>query len=111
MQRDTPDARVGDLVLPWSEERWSWIVVETDASWIDLRKMLVNYRLVEVHKAEPQSYQRSWCYQGLSQASFTTAVLAAKAWGGDLDTEPAGWLKSWDGRYGGSLAGDPYLRH
>ena len=47
---------------------------------------------------------RYWCYEGRGQASFMAAVCAAKAWDGGGDTEPVGWIKAWDGRYGGRLA-------
>lgn len=47
---------------------------------------------------------RFWCYQGRGRDSFLAAVLAAQAWDGGNDTEPAGWVKSWDGRYAGRLA-------
>lgn len=44
---------------------------------------------------------RYWCYAGRGQSTFVAAVLAAAAWDGGNDTEPVGWVKSWDGRRNG----------
>ena len=67
---------------------------------IELIPMLYNWRLHTIRvDAHPMDWSvRYWCYQGRDQAAFVAAVLAALAWDGADDTEPAGWIKSWDGR-------------
>lgn len=45
--------------------------------------------------------ERYWCYAGRGPTAFVAAVLAAEAWDGAPDTEPVGWIKSWDQRRNG----------
>lgn len=62
---------------------------------IHVHEMAFNWRISESFGL---SYGRSWCYEGRSDGTFIAAVLAAIRWGGDPDSEPRGWIKSWDGR-------------
>lgn len=82
-------------------ERWR---VKTVGGWhIEVLPMLLNWRVHTIAvDAGPIGWShRYWCYAGRGQATFVAAVLAAAAWDGADDTEPAGWVKSWDGRRDG----------
>lgn len=72
----------------------AWRVLETEDSFIEVMPMLFNDRLVVVPKVSPRTYGRFWCYP-----KGGSALLAALAWDGGDDTEPVGWIKTWDGRY------------
>lgn len=61
---------------------------------INLMAMLYNWRLCRTPTARPLTYDRWWCYQGLGEATFARAALAAFAWDGSDNTEPAGWNKN-----------------
>lgn len=64
---------------------------------IHLSCMLVNWRICESDRYSA-TYRRHWCFAGTGVETFTRAVKALAAWDGDPDTEPAGWVKTWDGR-------------
>lgn len=70
---------------------------------IEVISMAYNWRVHTIRvDGHPLEWSvRFWCYQGRGAASFTAAVLAAQAWDGADDTEPVGWIKSWDGRRDG----------
>ena len=65
----------------------------TDAYHIDVLTMLYNFRIVTTPKAAPLVWDRGWCYFGNDEATFVRAVLAALAWDGSDDSEPAGYDK------------------
>ena len=70
---------------------------------IEVIPMAVNFRIrtVRVDGGKYAWSERYWCYAGRGRDSFVAAVLAAAAWDGAPDTEPVGWVKSWDGRRNG----------
>lgn len=55
--------------------------------------MLYNWRIVTTPKSCPMVIDRGWCYQGRHLDGFLPAVLAAMAWDGSDETEPAGYFK------------------
>lgn len=69
-------------------------VKETETHWVDVVRMIYNWRVARTPKDAPWRYDRGWCYAGTDPASFITAVLAALAWDGADSTEPAGWNKN-----------------
>lgn len=76
---------------------------------IEVIPMMYNWRLhTLLVDGEPYDWSvRFWCYEGRSHSALVAAVCAAMIWDGADDTEPVGWIKSWDGRrYGGRLARD-----
>jgi hypothetical protein len=79
---------------------------------IEIIPMIYNWRLHTIRvDADPWEWSsRHWCYEGRDKQALVAAVLAAQAWDGADDTEPVGWIKSWDGRYGGRLAGHQPVR-
>jgi hypothetical protein len=68
-------------------------IKETDTHYIDVMQMLFNWRITTTPKDMPYVYDRGWCYQGTNLAGFLPAALAAIAWDGSDDTEPAGYFK------------------
>lgn len=72
------------------------LVKETDTHYIYVMRMAYNWRLHTIRKPlEPMSWsERFWCYEGLGQQTFLRAWLAANAWDGADNTEPAGWNKN-----------------
>lgn len=78
-------------------------VKEQAGYFVEVIPMLVNWRLhiVKVDGGELAWSHRHWCYDGLGRTAFTAAVLAAHAWDVADETEPQGWIKSWDGRRNG----------
>lgn len=69
-------------------------VKETATHYVDVTRMIYNWRVCRTPKDFPETYDRGWCYAGTGPTSFTAAVLAAMAWDGADDTEPAGWNKN-----------------
>jgi hypothetical protein len=70
-----------------------WRVKETGTHWIEVVPMIYNWRVVRTPKSCPLGYDRGWCYQGTGPDAFIAAVLAAWAWDGSDETEPAGYFK------------------
>ena len=69
---------------------------------IEVIPMAVNFRIHTVPVDDEYAWsERYWCYAGRDRLTFVAAVLAAHAWDGADDTEPVGWVKSWDGRRNG----------
>lgn len=64
---------------------------------VHLSRMLVNWRL-QVVEIPGCTYDRYWCYENLSERSFAIAARALADWRGDPESEPTGWIRSWDGR-------------
>lgn len=85
-------AELGDIKLE-RREYGIWRVKETATHWIDVVPMIYNWRVCTVPKWAPLSYERGWCYPGTGPATFTAAILAAWAWDGSGETEPAGYFK------------------
>lgn len=83
-------------------------VKTVDGFHIEVLPMFVNWRVhtLPVDGGPFAWSERFWCYEGRGQSSFVTAVLAAHAWDGGADTEPVGWVKSWDGRRHGRAVRD-----
>lgn len=69
-------------------------IKETETHYIEVVPMAFNDRIVMTPKSTPYTYDRYWCFD-----RGPAAVLAALAWDGATDTEPVGWIKSWDQRY------------
>lgn len=67
---------------------------ETETHIIEVIPMLYNDRIIWAPKRNPLFVDRFWCYE-----RGAAAVLAALVWDGAADTEPVGWIKSWDQRY------------
>lgn len=64
--------------------------------WIDLLFMLYDWRIVTTLKSpviQDSGWDRGWCYAGAGLRGFIPAALAAIAWDGADDTEPAGYIK------------------
>lgn len=85
-------AELGDIKLE-RLDFGGWRVKETATHYVEVIPMLYNWRLVRTPKVSPLTYDRGWCYQGTGPATFTTVVLAAWAWDGSDETEPAGYFK------------------
>jgi len=79
---------------PFKAIEGGYRIKETATHYIDIVRMLFNWRLCLTPKASPLTYDRSWCYAGTSDQSFMAAALAALAWDGADDTEPEGWNKN-----------------
>jgi hypothetical protein len=69
-------------------------VKETETHYIDVLRMIYNWRIARTPKDSPMTYDRGWCYAGTGDAALWRAVLAAAAWDGADDTEPEGWSKN-----------------
>lgn len=82
-----------------NDDATAYRVGETETAFIEVVPMLFNDRIIIVPKSAPHTYDRFWCYQ-----KGGAAILAALAWGGADDTEPVGWIKSWDQRYSSTLS-------
>lgn len=71
-----------------------WRITQTERHYLDVMKMMFNWRLAETPIDMPMVYDRYWCYQGTGSKAFTAAVTAAAMWDGAADTEPLGWNKN-----------------
>ena len=83
---------LGDIRLE-RKDYGVWRVKETATHYIDVMPMIYNWRLVTTPKACELVIDRGWCYQGTGPETFTAVVLAAWAWDGSDETEPAGYFK------------------
>jgi len=68
-------------------------VKETDSHYIEVHRMLFNWRVVTVWK-DTLCPDRGWCYHGTGLDSLVAAVAAAHFWDGSDGTEPDGWNKN-----------------
>lgn len=103
---------LAEIGLTWIRDR-TWCVYpfsETHPYRIDIIDEGINCKIVETEPGG-MTYRRSWAYpKHLSYSGrYDLPVLAfiaekAKAWGGNPHTEPEGWIRTRDGRYGGYLA-------
>lgn len=85
-------------------ETHRWRVKQVGRWYIEVVPQIFNWR---IHTVDSQagpwaSSDRYWCYEGRCATTFVGAILAAHAWDGADDTEPVGWIKSWDGRRHGN---------
>ena len=69
-------------------------VKETPAHWVDVVRMIYNWRVARTPKAMPMTYDRHWCFAGAGWPSLVAAVLAAAEWDVGDDTSPVGWNKN-----------------
>jgi hypothetical protein len=67
---------------------------ETDTHYIDVLRMLFNWRVARTMKGHLELYDRHWCFAGTSFITLIRAVTAAAEWDGGDGTEPAGWNKN-----------------
>jgi hypothetical protein len=85
-----------ELVDP---DEYGWYVYRYDGFGgrsVHLAKMIFNWRISECDG--PLTYARHWCFEGRGEDTFLRAALALKTWNCDPDSEPRGFIKSWDGR-------------
>jgi len=69
-------------------------VKETETHWVDVNRMIFNWRVARMPKAEERSYDRHWCFAGTGFPALVRAVQAAVEWDGGDRTEPEGWNKN-----------------
>jgi len=69
-------------------------VKETATHWIDVQRMIFNWRISTTPKSCPLTYDRNWCYFGTGIETLLRAVGAASEWDGADDTDPPGWSKN-----------------
>lgn len=72
---------------------YAYRIKETPTHYIDVMRMIYNWRIATVPKHNPMVIDRAWCYQGTGLNGFIPAALAAIAWDGADDTEPPGYFK------------------
>lgn len=69
-------------------------VKETEDYYVDLQKMLVNWRVMSTRK-EVSGWDRGFCFFGTDTATLLRAVAGAIAWNpDDPGSEPPGWDKN-----------------
>jgi len=69
-------------------------VKETPTHWVDVVRMIYNWRVARTPKDAPMTYDRHWCFAGTGWKSLVVAVLAATEWDGGDATDPPGWNKN-----------------
>ena len=85
----------GTTLTPlWIDDQiYGYRVKQAGDHYIDILRMIFNWRIVTTPVDAPMFIDRGWCYQGTGLAGFLPAVLAAIAWDGSDETEPAGYFK------------------
>lgn len=68
-------------------------IKETPTHYIDVQRMIFNWRLCTCPKDAPFSYDGGWCYFGCGVDTLLRVVQAAIDWDGAEGTAPAGWNK------------------
>jgi hypothetical protein len=79
--------------LRLDDQIYGYRVKQAGNHYIDILRMIFNWRIVTTPVDEPMFIDRGWCYQGTGLAGFLPAALAAMAWDGSDETEPAGYFK------------------
>lgn len=75
-------------------------VKDTGTHWVDVMRMIFNWRVTRTPKDGPGVADRAWCYYGTGTEALLRAVMAARDWDGGDGTEPEGWDKdAMTGRY------------
>jgi len=69
-------------------------VKETETHWVDVLRMIYNWRVARTPKDRPETYDRHWCFAGTSWVTLITAVHAVTEWDGADETDPPGWNKN-----------------
>lgn len=89
------EGALGCTLTPlWIEDRiCGYRVKQAGRHYIDVLRMIYNWRVVTTPVGDPMTIDRGWCYQGTGLAGFLPAALAALAWDGSDHTEPAGYFK------------------
>lgn len=67
---------------------------ETETHFIDVMRMLVNWRVTTTYKDTLWECDRHWCFAGTGAVALLRAAHAVAEWDGADDTEPAGWNKN-----------------
>lgn len=79
----------GGLTCTSTRDAGYWHVTDRGNVGVYLAQMLFNWRVVAIHRDEPQFVHGGWCYFGLGFDTFTRALQAAHAWDPDTDDAPA----------------------
>jgi hypothetical protein len=69
-------------------------VKETETHYVDVLRMIFNWRVARTPKDRPWSYDRHWCFAGTSFTTLLRAVSAVAEWDAGDGTGPAGWSKN-----------------
>lgn len=69
-------------------------VKDTGTAYVDVMRMIFNWRVARTPKDHPESVDRAWCYYGTGTETLLRAVAAARDWDGGDDTAPRGWDKN-----------------
>lgn len=85
---------------------WRVKISDDGRHYIDVLRMLYNWRLVTTPIHDQSGYSRGWCYFGhgdgpfaatgearTMEIAFRNAVMAAWVWDGSDDSEPPGYDK------------------
>lgn len=94
-EHDVFQSSLGVEITPlWLDGRiYGYRIKETGTHFIEVMRMIYNWRVVTVPKRNENLIDRAWCYQGTGLDGFLPAALAAIAWDGSDDTEPPGYFK------------------
>lgn len=92
---DLPGLNPDDELFPVND--WGIRVKTTGRAWIYVKRMLANWRIIEIIPELPEGHpwypasscERSWCYRTLPEA-----LVHAARWDGGEATEPSGWVKA-----------------
>lgn len=81
-------------------------VKQTPTHYIDVMRMIYNWRVCRTPKARAYTFDRGWCYFGTDGITLLKAVGAALEWDGADATTPAHWDKNaMTGEYADERAG------
>jgi hypothetical protein len=71
-----------------------WRIVRTEHHFVDVQRMMHNYRITTTPVDVPYIYDRYWCYAGTTPDTFTATIIAAAMFDGELESDPLGWNKN-----------------
>lgn len=69
-------------------------VKETGTHWVEVHRMIYNWRVTRTPKSDPWMHDRHWCFAGTSFTTLLRAVLAVAEWDAGDSTDPEGWNKN-----------------
>lgn len=68
-------------------------VKDTGTHYVDVLRVIYNWRVARTPKDHPETIDRAWCYFGAGTEVLLRAVAAARDWDDGDDSAPQGWDK------------------
>lgn len=68
-------------------------IKETEHHYIDVMRMILNWRITQTRKDNPLMYDGGWDYFGTGVQVLLRTIMCAVEWDDEIGTSPMGWDK------------------